>query len=271
VSLGEAFGEPSDVEVVDFAEQIRATNERARSETKAEAAEQPAPGVRGIPLARAEHSAALVAVVSGAGVATLFEELGAITVDGAIRGTASEDALRIAIESAPTRDVVVLPNNEDVYSRVLAMKDSLSKHTVVLRSGDIAHGLAAAVAYGDARDTDAAIRDMEAALAHVKTGVVMIATTFIETAEGSAGPGHAVGIAEGSVVKVGEDAVEVAVAVAVSLVADVRELLTVLSGASVAPEERERLRAALQTELPNTTIELHDGGQPLHRYVMAAE
>ncbi|HEV2685222.1 MAG TPA: DAK2 domain-containing protein, partial [Actinomycetota bacterium] len=98
VSLGEAFGEPSDVEIVDFAEQIRATNARAqqieslaREAQQVNVSEQPSRGVRGIPLARSERAAALVAVVSGAGVERLFQELGAFTIDGAISATVTDD------------------------------------------------------------------------------------------------------------------------------------------------------------------------------------
>ncbi|TMK81312.1 MAG: hypothetical protein E6G46_07980 [Actinobacteria bacterium] len=64
---------------------------------------------------------------------------------------------------------------------------------------------------------------------------------------------------------------QVATGVASALVAELRELLTVLTGEGVSIEEREQLRAALATELPRTTIEIYDGGQPFHRYVMAAE
>ncbi|HJT37210.1 MAG TPA: hypothetical protein VJ818_02190, partial [Actinomycetota bacterium] len=211
------------------------------------------------------------AVVAGPGVAELFRELGAITVDGAIRGTTSDEALRGAIASAPEPDVIVLPNNEDVYTRLLDMKDSLDRRVVVLRSGDIAHGLAAAVAYGDARDTDAAIRDMEAALANVRTGIVVLAVDGVDTPVGRAEAGHAIGLAEGAIVKVGNDVVEVAAAVASALMTEFREVLTVLAGEGVTDEERDRLRAALSTELPQATVEIHEGGQPLHRYVMAAE
>jgi DAK2 domain fusion protein YloV len=271
VSLGEAFGEPSDVEVVEFAEQIRATNARAQMAEPSKPVEQPSRGVRGIPLARSEHAAALVAVVSGGGVARLFEELGAITVDGAIRATATDDALRSAIESAPTQDVIVLPNNEELYARLQLMKESLSRRITVLRSADIAHGLAGAVAYGDARDTNAAIRDMEKTLLSVRSGSVVIAPDAFDTSAGRAETGHAVGIAEGAVVKVGENVIEVATSVASELMTDGREILTVLTGDEVSSEERERLHAALATELPGATVEIHEGGQPLHRYVMAAE
>jgi dihydroxyacetone kinase-like predicted kinase len=271
VSLGEAFGEPSNVEVVDFAEQIHATNERAVQETTKTPPEQPSRGVRGIPLARSEHAATLVAVVSGEGVARLFQELGAVTVDGAIRGTVGDDALRAAIDSAPTDDVIVLPNNEDVYERLFAMKDSFKRRVIVLRSGDLGEGLAAAVAYGDARDTDAAVHDMEAALRRVRTGMVLVAPDAFDTVAGPVEAGQAVGIAEGAIVEIGDSPVTVAVKVATTLLDAARDVLTVLCAADVSPEERERLSTALKVALPRTTIEIYDGGQPVHRYILAAE
>ena len=267
VSLGEAFGTPSSVEVVDFSEQIRATNARATRSP----VEQPERGARGIPLARSENAAALVAVVSGAGIARLFNELGAYTVEGAIHGTVPDEQLRAAIEEAPGEDVFVLPNNDDVYGRVLETKESLSKNVIVLRTGDVGQGLAAAVAYGDARDTDAARRDMQAAIERVRTGLVLIAAADTETPKGALQRGQAVGLAEGAVVEQGDDPVSVAAAVGKALVGDDHEVLTVLAGADAPPPEREAVREALSHQVSGVSVELHDGGQPVHRYVLAAE
>ena len=272
VSLGEAFGRPVSVEVVEFTEQIRAANARAlQNAPQQPKVEQPAPGTRGIPLARSEHAAALVAVVSGVGVAHLFNELGAITVEGAIHGTVPDDALRAAIEEAPGGDVFVLPNNDDVFGRVVGMKESLSRNVIVLRTGDVGQGLAAAVAYGDARDTDAAKRDMERAIERVRTGIVLIAAVGTETPKGPLERGQAVGLAEGAVVDQGDDPVTVTAAVGKALVGDEHEVLTVLAGADAPEREREAVRAALEQEVTGVSVEMHDGGQPVHRYVLAAE
>jgi DAK2 domain fusion protein YloV len=272
VSLGEAFGTPSSIEVVTFSEQISATNARAQAQApKDDTVEQPSPGTRGIPLARSERAAALVAVVSGAGVARLFNELGAITVEGAIHGTVPDDALRAAIEEAPANDVFVLPNNDDVYGRVLEMKESLSKNAIVLRTGDVGQGLAAAVAYGDARDTDAAKRDMQEAIDRVRTGIVLIAAADTETPKGPLVRGQVVGLAEGAVVEQGDDPVPVATAVGKALVQDGHDVLTILAGVDASPAEREAVRDALTQAVSTVSIDLHDGGQPVHRYVLAAE
>src|SRR5205814_2529425 len=151
------------------------------------------------------------------------------------------------------------------------MKDTFKHRVKILRSGDLGEGLAAAVAYGDARETEAALRDMDAALTRVRTGIVILASEAADTPAGHVDPGHAVGIAEGAIVEVGDSVVSVACTVGRTLALGVRDLLTVLCGKDVTAEEREQLRAKLTEELPDTTIEIHDGGQPLHRYVMVAE
>ncbi|MGZ4141525.1 MAG: DAK2 domain-containing protein [Actinomycetota bacterium] len=273
VSLGEAFGETSRIEIVDFAEQIEKTNNNKAPAGERPSPEQPptSPGVRGIPVARGAHTASLVAVTSGEGVARLYRELGAITVDGAARGTVTDEDLMRAIREAPSKEVIVLPNNDDVFWRLLELKKVSDREVHVLRSTDVGEGLAAAVAYGDARDTTAALRDMEAALARARTGVVVRASEAAETPAGPVEAGQSVGVADGAIVEVGDDPVEVARAVAKRLLDGERELLTVLCAEDVSADERERLRAALASEFGAGAVEIHDGGQPIHRYVLAAE
>jgi DAK2 domain fusion protein YloV len=268
VSLGGAFGEVSDVEVQSFAEQIEARNKE--SEARQEAAAGSA-GVRGIPLAHGDRPAALVAVVSGAGVERLFHELGAATVDGAARGSVTDDALLQMIEQADMDDVILLPNNTDVFWRALELKGRTKRRLRIVNTSDIGEGLAAAVAYGDARDVDAAVRDMERAVERVRTGMVVIAPQPGESPAGPIQAGQAVGIADGSIVDVDDDPVKVAAGVAGALLGEERELLTILCADDVAPDERARLQHALDATTEGITIEIHDGGQPIHRYVLAAE
>jgi hypothetical protein len=294
IGMGEAFGETSDVEVVSFAEQIEQTNRSARAAQESEAAqsheapanepvagtsnvpEQPAttaetPGIRGIPLAEARRPASLVAVVSGSGIAKLFGDLGAIIVEGAARGAVSDEALLQAIDSAPMPDVIVLPNHEDIFWRLVELKAKTKKSVTVVRTVDIAEGLSAAVAYSDARDLNQAVQDMEAALAHVRTGVVAVARIAGDSPAGPIASGQSVGIAEGSIVEVADDPVAAASSVGKALLEGDRELLTVIYADDVSDQERDRLRQALADALNYATVELHPGGQPIHRYILAAE
>jgi dihydroxyacetone kinase-like predicted kinase len=101
--------------------------------------------------------------------------------------------------------------------------------------------------------------------------MVLVATDSVETPAGNVESGQAIGIAEGAIVTIDFDAASVASEVAKALLVEGRELLTVLCAAEVHPAERERLRAMLTEKLPEATIEIHEGGQPVHRYVLAAE
>jgi DAK2 domain fusion protein YloV len=272
IAMGDAFGDVSDVDVVSFAEQIEQTNEAARA--SAQPVELPSPqtpGVRGIPVAEAHRPATLVAVVSGSGVEKLFADLGAITVRGAAGRAVTDEELLNAIESAGQKEVIVLPNHEEVFGRLIDLRFKSSKTVSILRTGDMAAGLAAALAYGDARDTEAALRDMQAALDHVRTGMVATAQMSGDSPAGPIEPGQSVGIAEGAIVVVADDPVGVVCEVGKALLEGDRELLTILYAEEVSEPERDRLQQAMKTVLPSATVELHAGGQPLHRYILSAE
>lgn len=142
IALGEAVGDAADVQVVSFAEQMT--------------------GVRGVGLARAATSAALVVVADGEGWHRMFSDLGATVVTSAER-------LPGAIGSARADHVIVLPNDAQVREQAVRAGAEIDKAVTVLPSSDLVQGLIAAVAYGDARTADQNIADMRAALERVRT------------------------------------------------------------------------------------------------------
>lgn len=274
VALGEAVGAVRDVEVVSFAEQIAERDVRRMGPARPPAIVAPdAAGARGVPLARAAHGASLVAVASGPGVRRLFEELGALVVDGGRTMNPAVGDLLDAIERAPGDDVVVLPNNENVFAAAGAATAETTKRVTVVRTGDMAEGLAVAVAFGDARDAGEVIAEMEDARARVRTGQVVIAVRDAQTSHGPVAAGAPLCFAEGAFVEVpeGADAVGALVALARALLEPGGEVLTVLVGADVAADERARAEDALRAALPAITVDVLDGGQPVHRYLASVE
>jgi dihydroxyacetone kinase-like predicted kinase len=101
---------------------------------------------------------ALVAVSVGDGNRRLFESSGAIVVDGGETMNPSTRALLNAIQAAPAAEVVVLPNNPNVFMAAEEAASLAGKPVHVVRSGSIQAGLAAAIAHDGARpgDEDAA-------------------------------------------------------------------------------------------------------------------
>ncbi len=263
VKLGEALGPVSDHEVVDFREQIAQRREEARAVGHEHV------GVRGIPVAHRADRAGVVAVASGDGAARLFDELGAVVVRADDPAALGEAEIAAAVDGVEAPTVVLLPNHEDVFARAQRLLGSRDGRLTVLRTADQAQGLAVAVAYSDARAAEDSVRDMRGALDRVASGQVIVAPADAETPAGRVRAGQAIGFAEGDVVDTGDDPVAVALAVARRLLEAEREVLTILAGRDVTPEERDRL-AERMAAVP-AEVEVHDAGQLAHRYLLAAE
>ena len=95
---------------------------------------------------------AVVAVSVGDGNRLLFERSGATVVDGGETMNPSTEALLQAIESAPAAEVVVLPNNPNVFMAADEAASLATKPVRVVRSESIQEGLTAIVAHEPARD-----------------------------------------------------------------------------------------------------------------------
>ena len=213
--------------------------------------------------------ASLVAVVSGAGNRALFESGGAIVVDGGETMNPSTSDLVAALESAPTDDVVLLPNNKNVIMAAEQAADHSAKHVRVVPTTSLQAGLAALVAFDETvggEENGDAIQD---ALGEVATGAVTIASRNVHLNGVEVRKGAWLGLAEGEPVAGGETFDEVVRAVLARLMAQPRGLLTLLTG-DEAPE-LDALLAELAVAYPELEFEVHEGGQPHYALLLAAE
>jgi DAK2 domain fusion protein YloV len=204
-----------------------------------------------------------VAVVSGEGLAAMFEELGVHTIDGGPTLNPSTYDLLAAIHEVQAEEVVVLPNSANVIMAAEHAAELSDKQVLVAPATSQQAGLAAAVALESDRTVEENARAVNDALAHLRTGAVAQAAR--DDAQGRFGRGEAVGFVADEVVAWGEPA-ETLRAVLETL-ADDAELISVLAGQD-AP-----LQAAEIAGLVNGSVELelHDGGQPAYWWLLAAE
>jgi fatty acid kinase len=259
IELGIEAGRPSHLSVMAFEDQIAA---RPR----------PAEHVGGIPLARPEQAAALVSVASGPGLTKLFHELGAaFVVEGGETMNPSVAELLEGIDEAPADAVIVLPNSANVLPAAMQAAARASKRVNVLPTSDAAEGLAAAIAFGDARSLDDNIEEMASALERVRSARVTIAVRDGTTPIGEVRKGQAIAFVGKQAVAIGDDAVDVCAEVIDDLATDGAEIVTIVAGAGVNAKERERLAEFLASRFPSLAVEIHDGGQPAHRYLIAVE
>ncbi len=205
----------------------------------------------------------VLAVVSGPGMARLYESLGAHVLDGGPTLNPSTHELLAGIHSVAAEEVVVLPNSANVIMAAERAAELAEKAVRVVASRSQQAGLAAAVALTTAADADANADAMRVAIAAVRTGAVAPAAR--DDAAGRFGVGDAVGFVEDELVAWGEAAPTLE-AVLTALAADA-ELVTCIAGEG-APLDGEAVAALAPASVE---LELEDGGQPSYWWLLAAE
>jgi dihydroxyacetone kinase-like predicted kinase len=205
----------------------------------------------------------LLAVVSGEGMARLYESLGAHVLDGGATLNPSTHELLAGIHSVPAEEVVVLPNSANVIMAAERAAELAEKAVRVVASRSQQAGLTAAVALSPDADADTNADAMRVALAAVRTGAVAPAAR--EDAAGRFAVGDAVGFVEDELVAWGEPTPTLQ-AVLAALAADA-ELVTCIAGED-APLDDDAILALAPASVE---LELEDGGQPSYWWLLSAE
>jgi fatty acid kinase len=247
VAVFEAVGEVSRFDVADMDEQVAERDARI--------------GGDGDRVARA--TCGVVAVASGEGLCTLFDELGVLVVDGGSTMNPSTYELLAGIHRAPADQVLVLPNSPNVIMAAERAAELSEKPARVVPTTAPQEGLAALLAFDPnmpAAENATAVGDAAAAL---RLGGVAPAAR--DDAQGRFRAGDAVGYSDGELVAFGGPAETLASTLAA--VANGAELLTCVAGDS-PPLSREQVAAAVPD---GVELEYHDGGQPAWWWLLCAE
>lgn len=244
-------GEVSRLDVADMHEQVAERDERMAHN-----------GDLGAP-PEAEATCGVLAVVAGAGLRTLYEGLGAHTLDGGATLNPSTMELLAGIHAVPAEQVVVLPNSPNVIMAAERAAELSDKQVRVVAARSQQAGLAAAVGLEPGHDADWNAAEMEAALAWVRTGGVAPAAR--DDAQGRFVAGDAVGFVDEEIVAWGD--AEAALRDVLGRLGADAEIITCIAGdgAPLAPEQV----AALAPD--GAEVEHRDGGQPSWWWLVAAE
>ena len=219
----------------------------------------------------ASHTrSAVVAVAAGAGNRRLFESLGAArVVEGGQTMNPPTSELLQAVEATAADEVVLLPNNGNVIMAAEQAARLLSRPVRVVPARSLQAGLAALIAFNSERSAEENAAEMSQALEHVATGEVTVASRDATIDGLSARKGEFLGLADERAVAVGPAFVEIAATVAHALLAEPRDVLTLVTGED-APA-LDGLLDELAKQHPDVEIDVHHGGQPHYPLLLSAE
>ena len=210
-----------------------------------------------------ELTCGIVAIASGPGMRTLFEQLGAHVVDGGPTLNPSTFEILAGIHEVPAPEVVVLPNSGNVILAAERAAELSEKEVAVVDSRWPQAGLACVVEHDPDAGLEANAHRLRGVLDDVATGAVAPAAR--DDRQGRFVQGDAVGFVDEQLVVWG-DPRETLRGVVERLSRD-REIVTCICGVD-APIAGDAV-AALAPD--GVELELHDGGQPHYWWLIAAE
>jgi DAK2 domain fusion protein YloV len=216
----------------------------------------------------------VVAVAPGRGLAALFEEAGAVVVDGGPTANPSTAELLDALRAGGASEIVVLPNDSNVTAVASAAAsagrdEGLSVALVPTRS--VLQGLAAVAVADPSRSFADDVAAMAEAAGSTRWAEVTTAVREAATSAGICKPGDVLGLLEGDVVLLGSDVEQVARDLLERMLGGGGELVTVVTGADADEGLGERLASYVEKGHPAVEVVVYDGGQPHYPLLLGVE
>ena len=215
---------------------------------------------------------AVVAVVSGAGLHDVFTSLGVRTiVPGGQTMNPSTQELLQAIDGLTQRDVIVLPNNENVLLAAQKAEELSRKNVIVVPSETIPQGISALLAFNFQADLKQNADAMIEATQSVRTGEITRAIRSASINDLEVKEGEIIGLVDGELTASGKTIEETVLQTLEQMNAAEHEIIAAYYGEDVTQAQAEELVTKLRERYPEQDWELIEGGQPHYHYIMSAE
>ncbi len=259
ISYGARLGSLRDVIVEDMQAQYQDfVEQKASAATKA----QPAPA----------QEIGVVAVVMGEGLARVFQSLGASAIvhGGQTMNPSTQDLLD-AIESLPSKQVIVLPNNSNVVMAAKQARDLSSKPVAVIPTKFVPEGVAALLGLNPQADLETNVSAMEFAVDGIQTGEVTFATRSATIDGLEVADGEIIGLHNGTLKVTGSNVEDVVRELLKVMDTAQGEIITLYWGETVSEDDAQTLAELVQHDWPEQEVEVIAGGQPHYHYILSVE
>ncbi len=213
-----------------------------------------------------------VVVASGEGFVDVFNSIGAThVVSGSETMNPSVQDLLQAVESMPTDQVVILPNNPDIFPAASQVNDLTWKEVAVVPSRTMPQGVTALLAFNYEADLEANVQAMASNLSSVRTGKIATAVRSMRYKSLGVRKGQIVGFVNEELAVAAYTMEEAFKELLDRMGAGSSEIMTVYYGSNVDQADVERLLEPVRDQYPDLEIEVVFGGQPHYDYLISVE
>ena len=290
IEVGIAEGRPHRIKITDLLEQA------AAEEIHGELQFEPLPDAL-------KAKVGVVAVAAGEGIIEMFREYGVqgVVVGGQTMNPSVGDLLD-AVEAAPSKTVIVLPNNKNVIPAAEQL-DALTRKTIhVIPTRSIVQGITALIGYEPDSDADGTVEAMGLASALLTSGEMTRAVRDARTPAGTINEGDWLGVVDGTVevitpsgrgtavrrrlegwvvgkdrlrgrvdARAGKSELKALISLLDAVVTPDHVIVTLFTGQGARPDVATGGAAWLAEARPDVTLQVAEGGQPLYPYLIGSE
>jgi DAK2 domain fusion protein YloV len=248
-----AFGKPEDVDINDMDEQHIEFLVLHRERTL-------------------QLGVAVIAVVNGDGLVSVFSDLGAAAVvpGGQTMNPSTMDLLR-TIEEVPSDKVILLPNNKNILPAAMLCPPLTKKTVSIIPTETIPQGIAALIGFLPEADYETNVREMTDAVASVRTLEITRATRATKANGLDIKAGACIGLLDNELMASGDDCNEVAFKLLGRLDMGKAEIVTLYYGRNTSAGDAETLGERIREQYPDVETGVVNGGQPNYDYLISVE
>lgn len=214
----------------------------------------------------------LIAVVAGDGLAEIFKSQGvdAIISGGQTMNPSTEDIVK-AIESLNVKNVIILPNNKNIFMAAQSAVEVVDIPAAVIESRTIPQGLTSLLAFNSDNSLEENAAAMSASLADVVSGSVTLAVRDTSIDGLDIHKGDILGMVDGKIVVSNPDMEVVLLTTLDKMIDEDSEIVAVYIGQDGQEEVVNKLAENLKTSYEDIEVEVHRGDQPVYPYLMSVE
>jgi dihydroxyacetone kinase-like predicted kinase len=176
-----------------------------------------------------------------------------------------------AIQETHAKQVIVLPNNKNIFLAAEQAAEVVDIPTVIVHSKTISQGITAMLGFNPENALDENQKAMEDNLPTVKSGQVTTAIRDSNIDGLEIKKDQYMGIADGKIVTVDDDLIKTAVSMVGKMLDDDSEAITIIWGDNANERLADKVQAGIIQLDDELEVEVHEGDQPVYPFLISVE
>jgi uncharacterized protein len=212
----------------------------------------------------------VVAASRGEGNRKLFEQMGAVVIEGGQGANPSAADFARAVEGTGASSVVLLPNNKNIVPTAEQVHELVEAEIHVVPTTTIAAGLATMVGFDPEGEPEEVVEEMREIAGTLRSAEITRAVRDARVGDRAVPEGAYMGLLDGELFAVAGSVEEAALRLAEALLEEA-DVLTLVRGEELDETTLQRIADGIRGLDEAVEVEIRYGGQPLYPLQMVAE